>query len=125
VFFPCAGYISDPQLASHNAQRAAEARGAVFRFNAEVAEIRRVDGRVAGVTLGSGEPIDAPVVVNIAGPHSYKINRMAGVEDGMKIKTRPPPLSLDCRHAEQKVQFRLNDRGKLRAQLRSLGGKPS
>ena len=28
VFFPCAGYISDPQLAAHNAQRAAEAEGA-------------------------------------------------------------------------------------------------
>jgi hypothetical protein len=36
----------------------------------------------------------------------------------------PPPLSLDCRHAEQKVQFKLYDRGELRAQLRSLGGKP-
>ena len=28
VFFPCAGYVSDPQLAAHNAQRAAEAKGA-------------------------------------------------------------------------------------------------
>ena len=88
VFFPCAGYVSDPQLAAHNAERAAEAKGAVFRFNAEVAEIRRADGRVAGVTLKSGEAVDAPVVVNVAGPHSYKVNRMAGVEDGMTIKTR-------------------------------------
>ncbi len=88
VFFPCAGYVSDPQLAAHNAQRAAEAKGAAFRFNAEVAEIRRAGGRVAGVTLASGEPIDAPVVVNVAGPHSYKVNRMAGVEDGMTIRTR-------------------------------------
>jgi sarcosine oxidase subunit beta len=88
VFFPCAGYISDPQLAAHNAQRAAEAKGATFRFNAEVVEIRRAGGRVAGVTLASGEPIDAPVVVNIAGPHSYKVNRMAGVEAGMNIRTR-------------------------------------
>jgi sarcosine oxidase subunit beta len=32
--------------------------------------------------------IDAPVVVNVAGPHSAKINRMAGVEDGMRITTR-------------------------------------
>lgn len=91
VFFPCAGYIGDPQLASHNAQRAAEAKGAVFRFNSEVVEIRqangRPDGRVCGVTLVSGETIDAPVVVNIAGPHSSKINRMAGVAD-MKIGTR-------------------------------------
>jgi glycine/D-amino acid oxidase-like deaminating enzyme len=88
VFFPCAGYINDPQLATHNVQRAAEAQGAAFRFNAEVIEIRRADGRVAGVTLRSGERIEAPVVVNVAGPHSYKVNRMAGVEAGMKIKTR-------------------------------------
>jgi glycine/D-amino acid oxidase-like deaminating enzyme len=88
VFFPLAGYVNDPQLASHNAQRAAEAKGAKFRFNSEVAEIRQAGGRVQGVTLASGEAIDAPVVVNVAGPHSAKINRMAGVEDGMRIKTR-------------------------------------
>jgi sarcosine oxidase subunit beta len=88
VFFPCAGYVSDPQLAAHNVQRAAEVQGAAFRFNAEVVEIRRARGRVAGVTLASGEVIDAPVVVNIAGPHSYKVNRMAGVEAGMTITTR-------------------------------------
>ena len=87
VFFPCAGYIGDPQLASHNAQRAAEAKGAAFRFNAEVVEIRKEGGRIAGVTLASGEVIDAPVVVNIAGPHSAKVNRLAGVRD-MKIATR-------------------------------------
>jgi len=87
VFFPCAGYISDPQLASHNAQRAAEARGAAFRFNSNVVEIRKTAGKIAGVTLDSGEEIDAPVVVNVAGPHSSKINRMAGVQD-MKITTR-------------------------------------
>jgi len=88
VLFPSGGYISDPQLATHNLQRAAEANGAAFRFNAEVAAIRQADGRVAGVTLAGGEEIDAPVVVNIAGPHSFKINAMAGVEAGMKIKTR-------------------------------------
>jgi sarcosine oxidase subunit beta len=88
VFFPCAGYISDPQLASHNAQRAAEAKGAAFRFNSEVAAIRRQSGRVQGVTLAAGEEIAAPVVVNVAGPHSAKINRMAGVVEGMRITTR-------------------------------------
>ncbi len=88
VFFPLAGYVNDPQLASHNAQRAAEAKGAKFRFNSEVAEIRQAGGRVQGVTLASGEAIDAPVVVNVAGPHSAKINRMAGVEAGMRITTR-------------------------------------
>jgi sarcosine oxidase subunit beta len=88
VFFPCAGYISDPQLASHNAQRAAEAKGAACRFYSEVAAIRRQSGRVQGVTLAAGEEIAAPVVVNVAGPHSAKINRMAGVADGMRITTR-------------------------------------
>src|SRR5436309_4756049 len=32
--------------------------------------------------------IDAPIVVNVAGPHSFVINRMAGVEDDMNVKTR-------------------------------------
>ncbi|MDH3918421.1 MAG: FAD-binding oxidoreductase, partial [Rhodospirillales bacterium] len=88
VFFFKAGYISDPQLATHNVQRAAEAKGATFLFNSEIVEIRQQDGRVAGVTLEGGEEVDAPIVVNVAGPHSYLINRMAGVEEGMNIKTR-------------------------------------
>jgi sarcosine oxidase, subunit beta len=88
VFFPCAGYVNDPQLASHNAQRAAEARGARFRFNSEVTAILREGGRARGVTLASGETIAAPVVVNVAGPHSAKINRMAGALEGMRITTR-------------------------------------
>ena len=88
VFFPKAGYITDPQLATHNVQRAAEAAGGTFRFNAEIVEIRQSGGRVAGVTLADGSAVDAPIVVNVAGPHSYKINRMAGVESGMTIKTR-------------------------------------
>jgi sarcosine oxidase subunit beta len=88
VFFPDGGYVNDPQLATHNLQRAAEATGASFRFNVTVTAIRRTSGCVAGVTLNDTENVDAPVVVNVAGPHSYKINRMAGVERGMSIKTR-------------------------------------
>ena len=88
VFTPQAGYIGDPQLATHNIQVAAEAAGAEFRFNADVTAIRQTDGRVCGVTLANGDEIDAPVVVNVAGPHSAKINQMAGVAEGMKIKTR-------------------------------------
>lgn len=41
-----------------------------------------------GVMLEDGEIINAQVVVNASGPHSFVINRMAGVEAGMKIKTR-------------------------------------
>jgi sarcosine oxidase subunit beta len=60
IFVPESGYINDPQLSTHNLQRAAEAKGGEFML----------------------------IVVNVAGPHSYIINRMAGVEEGMKIKTR-------------------------------------
>ena len=88
VFFPCAGYISDPQLATHNLQRAAEAAGGTFRFNSAVTEIRKDgDGRVKGVTLDDGTAVDAPVVVNVAGPHADKVNQMAGATDDMNIRT--------------------------------------
>lgn len=88
VFFPSGGYVSDPQLATHNLQVAAEAHSATFQFNAEVAEILQDGGRVSGIRLASGEVIESPVVVNVAGPHSAKINHLAGVEEGMNIKTR-------------------------------------
>jgi sarcosine oxidase subunit beta len=88
VFFPSGGYISDPQLATHNLQRAGEALGVKYLFNAEVKTIEQRDGRVAGVNLGDGQKISAPVVINVAGPHSHKINELAGVEKQMKIKTR-------------------------------------
>jgi sarcosine oxidase subunit beta len=104
LFTPDSGYVSDPQLATHNLQRAAEAVGGEFRFNAEVADVRRADGRVAGITLSDGTGIDAPIVVNVAGPHSFVINRMAGVYESMNIKTRalrhevhhvPSPAGID------------------------------
>ena len=57
-------------------------------FNADVRQIRQSGGKVRGIALANGDDIDAPVVVNVAGPHSAKINQMAGVADAMKIKTR-------------------------------------
>jgi phytoene dehydrogenase-like protein len=48
--------------------RAARMFGAQIRTGAEVARIRTRDGRVAGVTLVSGESIDAPVVITTAHP---------------------------------------------------------
>jgi sarcosine oxidase subunit beta len=52
-----------------------------------VAGIERDEGRVTGVTLADGQHFVAPVVVNVAGPHSAVINKMAGVYDAMNIKT--------------------------------------
>lgn len=88
IFFPNAGYITDPALSSHNLQRAAEAKGAEFLFNKTVVEILTKDGRTAGVRLSDGEVIDAPVVINVGGPASSRLNEMAGVTGDMTITTR-------------------------------------
>ena len=104
LWLPETGYVNDPQLSTHNVQVAAEAVGAEFKFNAEVVDILKENGRASGVKLADGSQIKSGVVVNVAGPHSYKINRMAGVEEGMNIKTRalkqevchvPAPEGLD------------------------------
>lgn len=89
VMFPAAGYITDPQLATHNLQRAAEAAGGAFRFNATVVELLRDEsGATTGVALADGSRLAAPVVVNVAGPHSAKVNAMAGALGDMTISTR-------------------------------------
>jgi sarcosine oxidase subunit beta len=107
VLFHSGGYVTDPQLATHNIQRAAEAAGAVFRFNARVNAIEQKAGKTSGVSTESGQSYESRVVVNAAGPHSYKINQLAGVEEGMNIKTRalrhevahvPSPENFDFGH---------------------------
>lgn len=88
LFSPEAGYVNDPQLATQNLYQAAHQLGAEFVFGRTVVDIIR-GPRVEGVVLDNGLRYLAPVVVNAAGPHSALINRMAGVDTGMKIKTRP------------------------------------
>lgn len=89
VFFPYAGYITDPQLSAHNLQRAAEAAGGEFLFNRRVVAIEKnATGRVAGVSLDDGTKLATRVLVNVAGPHSYKVNELAGATGDMKITTR-------------------------------------
>ncbi|AXT26925.1 FAD-binding oxidoreductase [Ruegeria sp. AD91A] len=89
VYWPQAGYVTDPALSAQNLMDAAKQHGAELRTGAEVTEILTEDGRVSGVKLASGEEIHAKVVVNVAGPGSAFINGMAGVLDDMTIKTRP------------------------------------
>lgn len=88
IFNPGAGYVNDPQLATHNLQRAAEARGGTFELGQTVVAIDQEAGRVTGVSLADGRKVAAPIVVNVAGPHSGPINEMAGVLGDMKINTR-------------------------------------
>jgi len=109
VYFPCGGYINDATLSVHNIQRAAESKGATFLFNARVTAIKKEGGRVAGVTLQNGRLINAPVVVNAAGPHSYVINQLAGITDKMKIKTRP--LRHEVHFVPSPSEFSYEERG--------------
>ena len=88
LFFPKAGYVSDPMLATQNIQAAATRKGTDFITGRRVVEILRHGRRVSGVRLDDETEITAPVVVNAAGPHSFKINELAGVTDGMNIATR-------------------------------------
>lgn len=88
LYFPTAGYINDPQLTAKNLFAAAYRLGAQFRFNADIVGIRQAGGRVLRVVLSDGEQVDAPFVVNVAGPHSAQINEMAGVVSGMKVQAR-------------------------------------
>ncbi|MEL7155485.1 MAG: FAD-dependent oxidoreductase [Actinomycetota bacterium] len=86
---PDAGFIDDPMRAAGNFMYAARHHGAELRLRSKVVEIHRSGGRVVGVRLESGARIDAPVVVNAAGPHSGVVNEMAGVLDEMRIRPRP------------------------------------
>ncbi len=89
IYFPVGGYISNPQQATNNVKDAVIANGGQFKLNSEVVEIIQQDDRVAGVTLKDGSQIHAPIVINISGPHSSKINALAGKGGNTLIKTRP------------------------------------
>jgi sarcosine oxidase subunit beta len=109
IYVPESGLISDPKQSVHNVQVAGEALGGEYRFKAEVVEILKKDGKAAGVKLSDGTEIEAPVVINIAGPHSYQINAMAGVLEGMNIKTKP--LRQEVCHVPSPQGFDYNNQG--------------
>ena len=116
LVMPLGGYISDPQLAAQNLADAAKARGATFLFHREVTAVLRTSAgggsadpggreRVAGVVLADGTELRAPIVVNVAGPHSPVINEMAGVLDDMNISTRPMKREVFVVPAPKAVDF--------------------
>jgi sarcosine oxidase subunit beta len=115
LYDPLSGFMDDPMLAAHNLAHAAKTHGAEFRFHTEVVEVLREGGRVAGVVLKSGERIEAPVVINAAGPHAAKVNRMAGVFDEMKVKHQP--LRQEVFSPPAPVGFRLEDNAPIVADL--------
>ncbi len=89
IFEPESGFMDDPMLCAHNLAFAARRHGAQFRFHHEVVAVERQNGCVSGVMLAGGESIGAPIVVNVGGPYSARLNLLAGVNDGMRIGHRP------------------------------------
>ncbi len=71
--------IADPNGVTMGFARGAQAAGVSILRGTEVTGVRVVGGRVAGVET-SGGIIDAPVVVNAAGPYARAIGRMAGLD---------------------------------------------
>ena len=89
VFWPNGGYISDPQLSTHNLQRAGGGEGRGVRVPARGHEHPHRGGPFAGSPWTAGKRCESPVVVNVAGPHSAIVNAMAGALDDMTIETKP------------------------------------
>ena len=78
VFEPDAGYVVSPQIAAHNLRVAGERAGVEFRLGRRVTAIESESGTFR-LTLQDGEVLEARAVVNVAGPHSSGLNRLAGV----------------------------------------------
>lgn len=105
-------------------ERAARAAGAEIRTGAEVTRIRVERGRVAGVTLASGETLDAPLVVATTDPKRTLLELVApGVlpleaeEEARRIRSRGTaaklhlaldgPLELAARPGERLEAIRI------------------
>jgi len=81
IYCPKSGYVSDPQLATHNLQIAAEKKGGLFLFKKKIIKIRQKNSKVQGVELSDGTYIASPIVVNAAGPYSSIITQLAFPRD--------------------------------------------
>lgn len=88
IYTPDAGYMDDPRLAADNLAHAARLHGARTAYRAEVVSCERV-GEVWVLALGDGRRVEAPVVVNAAGPWSGAFNAMAGVGAEFTVGVRP------------------------------------
>ena len=72
-FFDATGALLDVATA-------ARVGGVDVRMRAEVIDVSVAGGRATGVTLADGSSIDAPMIVNAAGPWCNRVSAMAGLE---------------------------------------------
>ena len=78
AYEPESGY-ADPHMTTHSYAEAARRAGAHFLLGREVTDVRFGGGRVVGVDTTAG-PVDAPVVINCAGPWGARVARMADLD---------------------------------------------
>jgi phytoene dehydrogenase-like protein len=83
--------------------RSAEHAGATIRTGASVRSIDVADGRVTGVTLGSGEELGAPVVASGAHPRTTVLELAGGghfpddvVRDMERFRSRGGSVKVNC-----------------------------
>jgi sarcosine oxidase, subunit beta len=88
VFTPDAGYVDDPRLAAANLAVAAAHRAARLGFRRQVTAMTR-QGEVWRLELDMGDILEAPVVVNAAGPWSSAVNRLVDADSDFTIGVRP------------------------------------
>lgn len=78
VWEPDSGY-GDPTAVTLGYADAARRLGVTIEQGAEVIGVARAGDRVGGVSLASGDTLEAPVVVNAAGLWSADVARLAGI----------------------------------------------
>ncbi|MFV1989332.1 MAG: NAD(P)/FAD-dependent oxidoreductase [Acidimicrobiales bacterium] len=74
------GYCTDPVGANQDLLEACLRDGVDVRFKTAVVDVHTSGGRVIGATLNDGSRIDAPQLVNAAGPWCNNLNALAGLE---------------------------------------------
>jgi sarcosine oxidase subunit beta len=86
VYEEDAGYVVSPGLATHNLRLAGEREGVRFLLNREVRSIAGGGGERFVLELSDGSTVESDVLVNVAGPHSARVNTLAGVK--LPLETR-------------------------------------
>jgi sarcosine oxidase subunit beta len=86
VFEADGGYIVAPTLAARNLREAGERAGVQFVLGREVTSIKRQDNDRFHVELDASESMVTDILINVAGPHSARINRMADVRLPMETR---------------------------------------
>lgn len=107
-YCPDSGFVDDPSFAAHNLGTAARRLGVRFAMKSTVVGVDVAGDRVTGVELADGRRISAPVVVNVGGPVSNKINALAGV--GADFVRTHRPLRVEVDTAEAPPGYHVGDR---------------